>query len=153
MKTKVLLLSLAVWFAAGAACFADDFMGTWKLDPAKSKIPRGAPRNSLVRYEWEFFFETRVTVDGFDGHGRKAHSEWSGRFDGKDRPVTGGTDEDTRAYSQVNDRTLRYTSKKSGKVVLNGQVVIAPDGKTRTVTSWARQGRKTIRSLAVYHKV
>jgi len=39
-------------FIGVAVCFAADaFMGTWKLNEAKSKIGAGSPKNSTVVYE------------------------------------------------------------------------------------------------------
>ena len=53
MKTRTLVLTLALCFVAAAMCFAADadMMGTWKLNAAKSKIGPGAPKNSTVVYE------------------------------------------------------------------------------------------------------
>jgi hypothetical protein len=42
--------------------------------------------------------------------------------------------------------------KKGGKVVLTGKIVVAADGKSRTVTSWSMKGKKKVASTAVYDK-
>jgi VCBS repeat-containing protein len=39
-----------------------------------------------------------------------------------------------RAYTKVDANTLTYTLTKDGKKLGNGKVVIAADGKSRTVT-------------------
>lgn len=70
-----------------------------------------------------------------DGKGKAVHSEWKGPFDGKDHPVTGDPAESTRAYTKIDERTLEFTAKKDGKVIVSGKVVVAADGKSRTVTS------------------
>jgi hypothetical protein len=45
------------------------------------------------------------------------------------------------------------TSKKDGKVVLTAHVVLAPDGKTRTVTTHTTDAKgKKVTSVAVYDK-
>jgi len=45
MKTRTILLSLLLCFVGVAVCFAaDSFMGTWKLNNAKSKSVRGRRR-------------------------------------------------------------------------------------------------------------
>ena len=77
----------------------------------------------------------KVTVDGVDAKGNPTHNEWTGKFDGKDYPVTGEPAYDSRAYKQVNARTLDMTIKKGGKVVMTGKVVVSADGKSRTVTT------------------
>lgn len=152
MKTKTLGLILALCLLSGSACFANAFTGTWKLNPAKSKLRHAGQRNDWVVYEWAFPNQTKVSVTGVDGKGKRMHTDWVGRFDGKDYAVTGATDEDTRAYTEVNDHTLNFASKKGGKVLQKGRVVVAADGKSRTVTTWHKQGKKTVTNVAVYDK-
>jgi hypothetical protein len=152
MKSKTVLLSLVVWLAAGAVCFASPFMGTWKLNAAKSKFAHGSAKNNTVVYS-PAFFEVKVTVDGVDPKGKPTHSEWTGNFDGKDHPVTGSTTADMRSYTKVNDRTLNFAEKKGGKVTVSGQIVVSADGKSRivTTTSPGRKG-KTVKNTAFYDK-
>jgi len=40
------------------------------------------------------------------------HSEWTGKFDGKDYPVTGRYESDTRALKQIDDRNFDLAVKK-----------------------------------------
>ena len=153
MKSKTLLVTLAVCFAAGTACFAANAnMGTWKLNMKKSKIAKGMGRNNTVVYS-STLFQTKVTVDGVDAKGKPNHSEWTGMFDGKDHPVTGSMDEDTRAYTKIDDHTLQFVSKKGGKVTINGRIVVSADGKSRTVTVDATDAKgKKHHGVAVYDK-
>ena len=54
MKTRAIVLSVVVCFIVVAVCFAQNpFMGTWKLNEAKSKLAPGAPKNNKVVYETE----------------------------------------------------------------------------------------------------
>src|SRR4030095_6128681 len=83
MKTKMIALTLAFCFLAGAACFAaDPHMGTWKLNEAKSNVTPGTLKYNTVTVE-NMFGNVKVTADGFDGDGKPVHSEWTGNFDGK----------------------------------------------------------------------
>jgi hypothetical protein len=135
-------------------CFAanDALMGTWKLNEAKSKMSAGAPKNHTVTYE-AAGDSVKVTIDGTTADGTATHSEWTGKFDGKDYPSTGNPGEDMRSAKQVNSRTIDVTSKKDGKVVLTAHVVLAPDGKTRTVTTHVTDAKgKKITSVAVFDK-
>jgi hypothetical protein len=135
-------------------CFAanDALMGTWKLNEAKSKMSAGAPKNHTVTYE-AAGDSVKVTIDGTAADGTATHSEWTGKFDGKDYPSTGNPGEDMRSAKQVNSRTIDVTSKKDGKVVLTAHVVLAPDGKTRTVTTHVTDAKgKKITSVAVFDK-
>jgi hypothetical protein len=127
-------------------------MGTWKLNEAKSKFPPGAPKNQTVVYE-AAGDKVKVTVDGVDGEGKPTHNEWTGMFDGKDYPLTGDPNADTRAYKKIDDRTTELTNKKGGKVVAMGKIVISADGKSRTVTvSGTDPMGKKMESTAVYDK-
>ena len=73
MKTKTIVLTLAVCFVAVAMSFASDpNMGTWKLNEAKSKIPAGAPKNHTVVYA-AAGDSVKVTVDGLSGDGKPTH--------------------------------------------------------------------------------
>jgi hypothetical protein len=153
MKATTRVLTLALCFLAAAVCFASDVqMGTWKLNEAKSKIAAGAPKNSTVVYE-AAGDGIKVTIDGTAPDGTATHSEWTGKFDGKDYPSTGNPNEDMRSVKQINDHTLHVTSKKGDKIVLTAHVVVAADGKSRTVTTNGTdaQGKK-YESTAVYDK-
>ena len=153
MRTRITILSLLLCFLGAAVCFADDaVMGTWKLNEAKSKIGAGAPKSTTVVYE-AVGDNVKVTVDGTDGDGKPLHSEWTGKFDGKDYPVTGDANSDTRSYTKVNDHTLAFTNKKGDKVTISGRGVVSADGKTRTVTINGTDSKgKKFTGTAVYDK-
>jgi hypothetical protein len=154
MKSKTTLVSLFVWLAAGAVCFGSAFDGTWQLNAKKSHLGRGMGRNNTVKYEMAFPFRTKVTIDGVDAKGKPTHNEWVGMFDGKDYPVTGDPESDSRSYRKVDDRTMEFWVKKGGKVMISGKLVVSPDGKTRTVTTtgMGRKGKK-VHTTAVFDKV
>src|SRR5438045_4298941 len=134
MKTKTLLLTLTLLCLAAIVCLASPQMGTWKLNEAKSKLPAGGGKNSTVVYAADGD-NVKVTIEGTDDKGKPAQNTWTGKFDGKDYAVTGDPDSDMRSYKMVNDRTLDFTVKKGGKTTVTGQIVVAEDGKSRTVTS------------------
>ena len=151
MKARRTLLTLALCFVA-AQGFASPNMGTWKLNEAKSKFAPGAPKNHTVVYE-AAGDNVKVTVDGVDGEGKPTHNEWTGKFDGKDYPLTGDPTADTRSYKKIDDHTTELTNKKAGKVVATGKIVISADGKSRTVTvSGTDPKGNNFSSTAVYDK-
>jgi hypothetical protein len=114
MKAKAIVLAISLVFVSVAMGFQNDpNMGTWKLNEAKSKFA-GKARNHTVVYE-AAGDQTKVTVDGVDEGGNAVHSEWTGKFDGKDYPVTGDANSDVRSYRKINARTLALTGKKGGK--------------------------------------
>jgi hypothetical protein len=153
MKARIVALSTALCFLAVALAFASDVnMGTWKLNEAKSKFSPGTPKNDTVAYE-AAGDSVKVTVDGTDAAGKPAHNEWTGKFDGKDYPLTGDATADSRSYKKVNDHTIELTNKKDGKVIASGRIVVAADGKSRTVTMTASDASgKKAKYTAVYDK-
>lgn len=154
MKARTLLLSLAVcWFAVAMYAADNPNMGTWKLNEAKSKTPAGAGKNTTVVYAPDGD-NVKVTIDGVDGKGQPTHSEWVGKFDGKEYPVTGGAAGTTRSYKVINDRKMEVTNKVNGKENLHGTIEVAKDGKSRTVNveSTAPDGKK-MKTEDVYDKL
>jgi hypothetical protein len=153
MKTITTGLTLALCFFGAGLSFADDpQMGTWKLNETKSKFAPGATKNHTVVYE-AAGDNVKITADGTDKEGKSTHNEWTGKFDGKDYPVTGDPTSDMRSYKKVGDRVLKMTIKKDGKVTVSGRIVVSADGKSRVVsTSEPRAKDKSPRNRTVYDK-
>ena len=154
MKTRSIVLTMLLCAFGFALAFAADNpnMGTWKLNEGKSKIPAGVTKNTTVVYAAEGD-NVKVTTDGTGGDGKPMHTEWTGKFDGKDYPLTGDSSADSRSYTQVNDHTLTLDNKKDGKTVTSGKIVVSKDGKSRTLTTSSKDPKgKKIRSTAVYDK-
>jgi hypothetical protein len=154
MKARTIALTLAlcsIGVAAGAVA-ADPNLGTWKLNAAKSKIAPGVPKNDTVVYE-AVGDTVKITVDGTDGAGKPAHNEWTGKFDGKDYPVTGDPSLDARSYTRVDERTLTFSNKLAGKGTMTGRIAVSADGKTRTVTATGTDSTgKKVTSTSVFDK-
>ncbi|MGC2196279.1 MAG: hypothetical protein WA628_16530 [Terriglobales bacterium] len=153
MKVRTSLFALVTCFVFVTLSFAENpNMGTWKLNEAKSKISAGSPKNTTVIYE-AAGDDVKVTVEGVDGQGKPTHNEWTGKFDGKDYPVTGDPNSDARSLKQIDERTLGLTVKKDGKVTLTGKITVAANGKTRTVTTNGTDpSGKKIQTKFVYDK-
>ena len=152
MKIRTIVMTMALCLVAGAICFADDAnLGTWKLNEAKSKLA-GPAKNTTVVYE-AAGDKVKVTVDGVDADGKPTHNEWTGAYDGKDYPVTGDPASDMRSLKKVDDHTLDLTVKKDGKVTVSGKIVLAADGKSRTVTTSGTDSKgKKMKNTSVYDK-
>jgi hypothetical protein len=152
MKTRTIALTMSVCFFALMSFAANPNLGTWKLNEAKSKIPPHVQKNTLVVYE-AMGDDLKVTVDGTDAEGKSQHNEWTGKFDGKDYPLTGDATADARSYKKVDDHTTELTNKKDGKTVMSGRIVISADGKSRTLTMSGTDAKgMKIKSVAVYDK-
>ena len=137
---------------AGGISSARLQMGTWKLNQAKSKATPGMGKVTLVTYK-NMLGNVKVSVDGVDAKGKPTHSEWSGKIDGKDYPVTGDPTSDARSYTKVNDRTMDFAVKKGGRTMITGRILVAADGKSRTVTTTGIDSKgKKLKTASVYDK-
>lgn len=138
MKTRVALFSLMTVFvlvlSAPQMFGADMFSGTWKVNVSKSTFTPGpALKSQIVSFEW-VGESMKVIVDSTGGDGKPVHSEWFGKLDGKDYPMKGDPNIDSRSFKRVDDYTLDIIAKKGGKVVSNTRTVYNKDGKTRVST-------------------
>ena len=94
-----------------------------------------------------------------DGQGRKVHTEYAAKFDGKDVPfkstVDGrpNPDQDAVAWKKIDDYTYENVAKLKSQVLTTTKLVISRDGKTRTntVTGNNAQGQ-TISNTVVLEK-
>lgn len=153
MKARAIVVCLMMCFASAVFCLAQDAsIGSWKLNEAKSKFSPGSPKSTMATYE-AAGDSVKVTIDGTGFDGKPTHTEWTGKFDGKDYPVTGDSHQAARSYTKVNDHTMKFKVTNGDKVVLSGTMVVAADGKTRTVTAegTSADGKK-ISYTAVYDK-
>jgi len=136
--------------AAAAMCFANNpTLGTWKLNESKSTFGDGAGKSTLVVWE-KVNGQNKCTVDGTDADGKKTHSEWTGKLDGKFYAITGDPQADQRSFKKSDKNTIAMVTQKDGKTIGDGTIVVAADGKTRTVTSTMTnaKGAKVTSTLA-----
>lgn len=152
MKARTIVFTLAMCVVGAPVCFAQDAsLGMWKLNETKSNLAKGAPKNSTVVYS-PAGENVKVTIDGVGSDGKPTHNEWTGKYDGKDYPVIGDPNSDARSLTKIDDHTLGFNVKKSGKTTVSGRVVAA-DGKSRTVTSSGTDSKgNKVSSTAVYDK-
>jgi hypothetical protein len=153
MKARYFLLALALCFVGATLCAAEDLnVGTWKLNEAKSQIPVGTMRNVTVVYVTQGD-SVKVTTDGFSRDGKPMHTEWTGKYDGKDYPLAGDPTADARSYRKIDDHNYALANKKDGKVATSGHIVLSKDGKSRTlsITGTDSAGKK-VTSVAMYYK-
>jgi len=132
----------------------DPFVGTWKLNVAKSKYSPGpAPKSQTSTYEVAGQ-GYKVTVKSELATGAAQQWSYTSSLDGKDATITGNNpNADTAAVKRIDAVTLENVNKKGGKVTTTQRNVVAADGKTRTVTTTGvdAQGQK-INNVAVYEK-
>jgi hypothetical protein len=140
----LLLFALTCITALAQTAAKPVFVGTWKLDTAKSKYSPGATPKSQIAVISAVDGGMKVVSDRVEADGQKVHFEWTAKFDGKDYPVTGDASRDAVSVKKIDDYSIEVTNKKGGKVTTSIKAVYAKDGKSRveTVTGTNAQGQK-----------
>jgi hypothetical protein len=123
------------------------WIGTWKLDPAKSTTVSDRYKRIISTIEpWEGGL--RVSYDMVGTRGGVIHMEWTGKFDGKDYPVEGADYVLTNAYTLINDHSYQIVLKSEGIPAGTTRVEVSADGKTLTAVTTDRG----VSTTAVYNK-
>ncbi len=145
----VFVFVLALSLAASGVLLAQDiplqdnpFVGTWKLNVAKSKftgVP--APKSETRRVVAEIGGET-VGYKGIAADGGPIAYSFTTNLDGKDSPISGTQPlgSDTVAAKRVDANTIESTSKKAGKTIFTTRSVVSKDGKVLTQTTKGTNG-------------
>jgi hypothetical protein len=143
--TRLFLLVVAALFASGSPLIGqttDPQLGTWKLNPAKSKManpaakPQQVPATLVISpVEGGHHFIS----DFVDSEGRKVHTEYTAKYDGKEYPrvniVAGVPASSTISVRAIDSHTYEYTFKGANGQQSVQRTVISRDGKTRTNTT------------------
>jgi hypothetical protein len=122
-------VAVSVLVLGSIAQAADNQVGTWKLNVAKSKYSPGpAPKEGILTIESQAD-GLKFTIHGTDAEGKTVHMEFSPKYDGKDYPATGMPGAD---------------SVRS---------VVSTDGKTRTATQEGTNAKgERVNNTIVYDK-
>jgi hypothetical protein len=157
MRKRLLMVSLAaccaVVLTSSVALAAEAWLGTWKLDAAKSKYTPGpGPKSLTLKFE-ATPAGIKLTSDGVDAEGKTIQGEYVSKFDGKDVPWKGNPDADTAMAKKIDDSSYENTWKKGGKATITAKVVVNKDGKTLTVTQTGTNSKgQAVNSTIVYNK-
>ncbi len=141
---KVLCRTLSVLVITAVAAFgADNSIGTWKLDPAKSSYtPAPLPVKALTSVRETSPDGVKVTITGERADGSPVNASYTTKYDGSPSTVSGsGAPYDTISVKQAGPNTFTYTATKTdGKYHATGRSVISHDGKTMTTTATGMDG-------------
>jgi hypothetical protein len=138
---------------SSSALAAENWLGTWKLDVAKSKfVPAPGPKSQTLKFE-ATKDGIKLTSETVSAEGKATHGWYVSKFDGKDVPWEGNPDADMASPKRIDANSYENTWKKDGKATITSKVVVSENGKTLTVTHTGTdsQGR-TVNSTAVYNK-
>ena len=145
------------WFALAVPTTAqskDPFVGTWRLNAAKSTYTPGpGPKSMTSTYE-SAGKGYKVSVRNEPATGPVQQYSYTTNLDGTDSPMTGNNpNADTIAVKRIDANTLEPVNKKGGKVTTTQRNVVSADGKTRTVTTTGTDGQgQKVNNVAVFEK-
>jgi hypothetical protein len=131
MRKRIRVVAAVTIFALALVSIAlagDPIVGTWKMNPAKSKFSNPALKNYTVTYSAQENGNKGVeNIVGADG--KAFQRSWAVKYDGKDYPVI-APDIDSLSVKKPDVNTGDFVCKKNGKEIWRGQTIVSKDGKT-----------------------
>jgi hypothetical protein len=143
----------AIVLSSSVVLAADNWLGTWKVDLAKSKYSPGpAPKSYMLKFE-ATPDGIKLTSDAVLGDDSALHTTYVSKFDGKDVPWEGNPDADTASAKKIDDNSYVNTWTKGGKTTMTAKAVVSAGGKTLTVTVTGTNAKgQAVNNTAVYNK-
>jgi hypothetical protein len=141
MKRLLMLLSFLVITALAAGPLSaqtNPFVGTWKLNVAKSKFEPGPAPKSQTRTVVAEGEGAKYSFEGVRDDGTAISYSFTVKYDGKDYPITGSGapgGADSIAIKRVGTNKAEATLKKDGKEVGKSVAEVSKDGTVSTVKS------------------
>jgi hypothetical protein len=147
-----LLLTLPFQFVSRQQ---EAWFGAWRLNLANSAEKPESPRYKRITTRIEPWEDgLKVTYDMVGIRGGVTHTEWTGKFDGKDYPMQGVDYVMTNAYRKVDDRNYEIAIKLDGVPTATARVTVSADGKTLTVATAERTANgQTKTTTATYERL
>ena len=136
------LLALAAALPnAVSAQTTESLAGTWKLNAAKSKYDPASLANKSGTTTYTFSGNSvTANIDQVNAKDQKVHIEYTATLDGADSPWKGTIDDkpnpsqDAVSFRKLDAHTYHIENKLKGKLLTTNHIVVAADGKSRTVT-------------------
>src|SRR5262245_51284441 len=108
-RTSIRLAGVFVCLVAftALAYAADNQVGAWKLNLAKSKYSPAnlAPKSTTSKIE-AVDNGIKATVDTVDSEGKPFHYDFTAKYDGKEYPIKGDPTRDSVSYKKIDDYTF-----------------------------------------------
>lgn len=134
MKQLLVFAAVAVVVASGVLLAqTNPFIGTWKLNPAKSKFTSGAPAKQEMVSIQMVGDQDQVTVTGTAADGSPISMKY-------ETPDKGGAGKflagpfDGASGKVINDSTREITWVKGGKEMVHLHATVSKDARTTRIT-------------------
>jgi hypothetical protein len=132
---KVVAILFFTLTAAGMVLAqSDPFVGTWKLDVAKSKYDPGPAPKSQTR-TWDA--SGKVAVEGVNAAGKAVTYGYPIMNDGKDYPTSGTVPNgaDMISSKKMGPNTVEVNFKRGGKPAETTKFTVSNGGKMLTISA------------------
>ena len=148
------LVVVSVLLLTAVVIAADNNVGTWKLNLAKSNYSPGpAPQSQTLKIEAWGDDGVKYTSDGVGADSKKTHTEFQAKYDGKEYPFKGNPDADHITYKRIDAFHVEAITTLKGKPAGATKVAVSKDGKTRTLTQTGKNAQgQTINNVVVFEK-
>jgi len=150
-----LLVATAVVTGTLMAQTKPSFVGTWKLNLAKSKYEGTQAPKSLTRTVTAEGSGLKYSFEGEAADGSKISYGFASKLDGSDSAVSGvgmPAGADTVALEKTTVHKIAGVLKKGGAKIGTVTTVISSDGRTVTVYSKVKMDGKEVKTEQVYEK-
>jgi hypothetical protein len=154
MRSVAAKLFIVMAITAIGSFGADNSLGTWKYNPAKSKSTSTNPIKSQTDVrEATPDGGVKVIRKGQFADGTSYNYTYTYKYDGKGNPVTGGPF-DTISVKRIDANTTSWeVNSTGGKYHMMGQTGYSKDGKTMTQTSKGTDAEgKSVTQTAVFDR-
>jgi hypothetical protein len=141
MKRVLFLLGFLFFSSIAASPLLaqhNPFVGTWKLNVAKSKFEPGPAPKSMTRIVVADGDGAKYSFEGVGADGTATSYSFAVKYDGKDYPITGSGapgGADSISIKRVGLNKAESILKKNGKEVGKSVAEISKDGTVSTIKS------------------
>ncbi len=156
----LLIFSMIIFSISPLHAAQEPLIGTWKMNPAKSKYSPGPPvKSATIKYEAVGDDALKNIRDETDANGKAVHSEYTSKFDGKDYPVSGelgggNPPRGTITAKRIDAYTTENINKLDGKITSTSRRIVSKDGKTLTIIVKGTDGKgHQIDNRVIYDRV
>ena len=150
-----LLVATAVVTGTLMAQTKPSFVGTWKLNLAKSKYEGSQAPKSLTRTVTAEGSGLKYSFEGEAADGSKISYGFASKLDGSDSAVSGigmPAGADTVALEKTTVHKIAGVLKHGGTKIGTVTTVISPNGQTVTVYSKAKMDGKEVKTEQFFDK-
>jgi hypothetical protein len=152
-------------YATAGSAQVPHIIGTWKLNPAASRLPGATPQTDVRRYSLGPDGNVIGLAVVVDADGNPGFLQFAAKPDGKDYPefsagsaaqylIDGSAPPAAYAETPIDSRTVEWVDKYQGRVTASGRKWVSEDGRTLTFTAVVtNQNNEKTEFLFVYDRV